>query len=154
GETAYVNQYFTIRNRQIGTKHVYAGGTRLVSKLMVKDSTVVEKSQYFYHPDHLGSSNFVTDAKVALYEHLEYFPFGETWVQEASNTQRTPYLFTAKELDEETGLYYYGARYYDPRVGQFISADPLYRDGSERLLGSSQLLDRYSYGLNNPVHYV
>ncbi|WP_414709498.1 RHS repeat domain-containing protein [Ramlibacter sp.] len=44
---------------------------------------------------------------------MEYFPFGETWVEESSNTQRTPYLFTAKELDEETGLYYFGARYYD-----------------------------------------
>jgi hypothetical protein len=39
-------------------------------------------------------------------KHLEYFPFGETWVQEASKTQRMPYLFTAKELDEETGLDY------------------------------------------------
>jgi RHS repeat-associated protein len=45
---------------------------------------------------------------------LEYFAFGETFVEEHSNTWRTPYLFNGKELDDETGLYYYGARYYDP----------------------------------------
>jgi YD repeat-containing protein len=59
---------------------------------------------YYYHPDHLGSTGFVTDASGKLYEHIEYFPFGETWVQEHSNTLRTPYLFTGKEYDQETGL--------------------------------------------------
>ncbi len=71
---------------------------------------------WYYHPDHLGSTGFVTDQNGELYEHVEYFPFGESWVEENSNTQRTPYLFTGKELDEETGLYYFGARYYDARV--------------------------------------
>jgi len=46
-------------------------------------------------------------------------------VEENSNTQRTPFLFTAKELDEETGLYYFGARYYDPRTSVWVSADPI-----------------------------
>ncbi len=71
---------------------------------------------YYYHPDHLGSTGFVTDQDGRLYEHLQYFPFGETWVQQHSNSYRTPYLYTAKELDQETGLYYFGARYYDPRT--------------------------------------
>jgi RHS repeat-associated protein len=80
---------------------------------------------YYYHPDHLGSTGYVTDANGKLYEHLEYFPFGETWVQEHSNTLRTPYLFTGKEFDQETGLYYFGARYYDPRTSVWQSADPI-----------------------------
>jgi RHS repeat-associated protein len=133
GETAYVNQYFTIRNREVGTKHVIVGTTRLVSKMMKQDKpggnpkgqNPYEKDLYFYHPDHLGSSNYVTDADGELYEHLEYFPFGEAWVEEASNTQRTPYRFTSKELDEETELYYFGARYYDPRTSVWQNADPL-----------------------------
>jgi RHS repeat-associated protein len=87
--------------------------------------TPFEKDLYFYHPDHLGASNYITDLNAKLYEHLEYFPFGEAWVEENSNTQRTPYLFTAKELDEETGLYYFGARYYDPRTSVWQSADPI-----------------------------
>ena len=153
GETAYVNQYFTIRNRTIGTKHVYVGTTRLASKLVKPDGTV-EKDQYFFHPDHLGSSNYVTDANGGSYEHLEYFPFGETWVEEASNTQRTPYLFTGKELDEETGLYYYGARYYDPRTSQFISADPLLVQKPAEVIRRPGLVGAFSYALNNPIMYT
>ena len=49
-------------------------------------------------------TDYVTNANGTLYEYIEYFPFVETWVQEHSNTQRTPYLFTGKELDQETGL--------------------------------------------------
>jgi uncharacterized protein RhaS with RHS repeats len=81
-------------------------------------NNVTEAFRYFYHPDHLGSTSYVTDASGEVYQHLEYFAFGETFVEEHSNTDRTPYLFNGKELDEETGLYYYGARYYD-RLHQF-----------------------------------
>jgi hypothetical protein len=45
----------------------------------------------------------VTDVNAKVYEHVEYFAFGETWVLENSNQQNTPYLFTGKEFDEETG---------------------------------------------------
>ncbi len=153
GETAYVNQYFTIRNRTVGTKHVYVGTTRLASKMMKPDG-IFEADQYYFHPDHLGSSNYVTDASGALFEHLEYFPFGETWVEESSNTQRTPYLFTSKELDEETDLYYYGARYYDPRTSQFISAEPLLTSKPDKLPQHSELLGAFTYANNNPLAYV
>jgi RHS repeat-associated protein len=121
GETVYANQYFTMRNGAIGTKHIYAGTVRMVSKLA--KTNVFEEDQFFYHPDHLGSSSYVTDLSGALYEHVEYFPFGETRVEEKSNTQRTPYLFTGKELDEETD--YYGARYYDPRTSVWQNPDPI-----------------------------
>jgi RHS repeat-associated protein len=122
---------------------------------------------YFYHPDHLGSTGFVTDVNGKLYEHIEYFPFGETWVAEHSNTQRTPYLFTGKELDEETGLYYFGARYYDPRTSVWQSADPILGkylptgDGEKdkNLPGmggvfNSSNLGLYVYVQLNPLKYV
>jgi RHS repeat-associated protein len=80
---------------------------------------------YYYHGDHLGSSNQITDRKGRNYEHVEYFPYGETWVQEQRNTTHLPYRFTGKELDPETGMYYYGARYYDPRTSVWVSADPI-----------------------------
>jgi RHS repeat-associated protein len=67
----------------------------------------------------------VTDAAGEVYQHLEYFAFGETFVDEHSNTDRTPYLFNGKELDEETELYYYGARYYDASTSIFLSVDPM-----------------------------
>jgi RHS repeat-associated protein len=83
-----------------------------------------ESFQYFYHPDHLGSTSYITDASGEVYQHLEYFAFGETFVEEHNNTDKTPYLFNGKELDEETGLYYYGARYYDAQTNVFLSVDP------------------------------
>ena len=197
GETAYVNPWFTVRNRSIGSKHVYAGTSRIATQLVpgvkpvgnpsstssspssniasvarslapalqalrstgsssttttssttstttttippgiLRGTGLAQRSAtaalharnlmqnphyassptgtpttstspadnflYYYHPDHLGSSSYVSDASGQVFEHLQYFPFGETWVQESSNTQRTPYLFTGKELDEETG---------------------------------------------------
>lgn len=110
---------------------------------------------YFYHPDHLGSTSFVTDADGALYEHVQYFPSGELWVDQRTNTERLPYLFTGKELDEETGLYDFGARLYDPRVGLFLSADPMrtpYLDGAGLAGVYSPLnLSTYAYAGHSPV---
>ncbi|HET9495728.1 MAG TPA: SpvB/TcaC N-terminal domain-containing protein [Chloroflexia bacterium] len=157
GETVYVNPYFVVRNGQIGTKHVYMGKTRVVSKLMKRDMQTEEGDRYFFHPDHLGSSNYVTDATGHLYEHLEYFPFGETWVEEASNTQRTPYLYTSKEMDEETGLYDFGARYYDPRTSVWASPDPAlpaYLSGEPNGGAFNPInLSLYTYGAANPLKY-
>jgi RHS repeat-associated protein len=162
GETVYVNEFFTIRNREIGTKHVFAGETRVVSKMMKQDKPGAnpggaiprETDLYFFHPDHLGSTSYVTDPQGLLYEHLEYFPSGEAWVEESTNTQRTPYRFTSKELDEETGLYYSGARYYDPRVGVFISTDPLMQSNPARGLTESHFYNLYHYANNNPLKFV
>ncbi|MBC7172442.1 MAG: hypothetical protein H5U40_08455, partial [Polyangiaceae bacterium] len=79
---------------------------------------------YFYHPDHLGSTSFVTDGGGEVYEHVQYMPHGELWADQRSNTERMPYLFTGKELDQETGLYDFGARMYDPRIALWASPDP------------------------------
>jgi RHS repeat-associated protein len=159
GETVYVNSYFTIRNRQVGTKHIYAGNIRMVSKMMKQgNKTPLEKDLYFYHPDHLGSSAYVTDAQGGIYQHLEYFPFGDTFVEQVSNTQRTPYWFTAKELDEETGLYYVEARYYDPRTSVWLSTDPIlddYLDGSPNNgVFEPMNLGLFTYVANSPVMYI
>lgn len=76
-------------------------------------------------------------------------------MEESSNTQRTPYLFTSKELDEETGLYYFGARYYDPRTSVFQSADPIlnrYLDSkTNNGVFNPKNLGLYSYVVNNPL---
>ena len=156
GETITVNPFYAVRNGKIATKQIFAGDTRLVSKLVKEDAR--EKDQYYYHPDHLGSSSFITDANGQVYEHVEYFPFGETWVQESSNAQRTPYLYTGKELDAETGLYYYGARYYDPRTSLWQSADPAIAeylaDPSSGEIYKPANLSLYTYGQQNPLKYI
>ncbi len=107
----------------------------------------------FYHSDHLGSTSVVTDLKGAVVEETAYYPFG-TPRHESHGTSwsREDYKFTGKERDKESGLYYYGARYYEPVVGRFVSADPLYVEMASR--GGSQTLSVYSYVLNNPLRLV
>jgi RHS repeat-associated protein len=176
GETAYVNQFFVIRNGAVATKQVYAGSSRLVSKVVKQEKAgidgqngngkpkgsakgVLEKQVYFYHPDHLGSTSYVTDAKGDVYQHVEYFPFGESWVEQVRNAQQVAFGFTGKELDAETGLYYFGARYYDARTSVWVSPDPIlgaYLGGKAGMGGvfNSFNLGLYSYGHLNPVKFV
>jgi RHS repeat-associated protein len=87
-------------------------------------SNKVENLQFYYHPDHLGSSSYITDVSGEVYQHMEYFPFGETFIEERTDAEYTSYLYNGKELDEETGLYYYGARYYDARISMWYGVDP------------------------------
>ena len=148
-----------------------------------------KKMQFYYHPDHLGSSSYITNLDGEVMQHIEYVPFGEVFIDElgltrksaaagkanCNNTWNTPYRFNdcanegrgklactmpsaanrrvtlndcanegrgklacsmpsaanrrvelnAKEFDEETGMYYYGARYYEPRLSLWVSVDPL-----------------------------
>ncbi|WP_290088232.1 RHS repeat domain-containing protein, partial [Muribaculum intestinale] len=97
--------------------------TRAVSRSF-KDPDNYENLQFFYHPDNLGSSSFITNLDGEVVQHIEYVPFGEVFIEERNNVWNTPYLFNAKEFDEETGMYYYGARYYDPRISLWMSTDP------------------------------
>jgi RHS repeat-associated protein len=105
-----------------------------------------ETFQYYYHSDHLGSTSLITDLEGNIVQHVEYVPFGEVFIEERNNMWNTPYLFNAKELDEETGLYYYGARYYDPRIALFLGVDPL----SEKYPNFSV----YIYTFQNPVKFI
>jgi len=103
-----------------------------------------EKMQFYYHPDHLGSSSYITNLDGEVSQHIEYVPFGEVFIEERNNTWNTPYLFNAKEFDEETGMYYYGARYYEPRLSLWISTDPM----QDRYPSIST----YCHTLNNPLN--
>jgi RHS repeat-associated protein len=102
---------------------------------------------YYYHPDHLGTSTALTDYFGNAYQFFLNLPFGETMAQQlGSNYYNSPYKFNGKELDEETGFYYYGARYYDPRVSFWMSVDPL----AEKYPNVSP----YVYCMNNPILYI
>jgi RHS repeat-associated protein len=119
---------------------------QLNTKTQGGGKTDTETFQYFYHPDHLGSTSYITDASGEVYQHLEYFAFGETFVEEHSNTNKTSFLYNGKELDEETGLYYYGARYYDARTSLWQSVDPL----ADKYPNFSS----YAYVFNNPIRFI
>ena len=86
----------------------------------------------------------MTDADGNIAQHVEYIPYGEVFVEERNNSFSTNYLFNAKELDNETGLYYYGARYLDPTGAMWLSVDPVFHAGTSP----------YAYCLGNPVKMV
>ena len=111
-----------------------------------KDPDNYENLQFFYHPDHLGSSSFITNLEGEVVQHIEYVPFGEVFIEERNNVWNTPYLFNAKEFDEETGMYYYGARYYEPRLSLWMSTDPLGEKNPH--------LSPYNFVSNNPLNRI
>jgi RHS repeat-associated protein len=104
-----------------------------------------EKFIYFYHKDHLGSSTQITDLNADVIHHIEYMPYGENFFEKRSHWA-TRYKFNAKEKDEETGLYYYGARYYTPEISVWLSVDPM----SDKYPGTSPFM----YCAGNPVILV
>ncbi|PQL91275.1 RHS repeat-associated core domain-containing protein [Apibacter adventoris] len=125
-----------------------------------------EKMQYYNHADHLGSSSYITNLDAQIVQHVEYVSFGEVFIEERNQSWNNPYLFNGKELDEETGLYYYGARYYNKRESVWLSTDPLsgynpiledehYIDGEHNEgVYNSFNLNTYGYCYQNPVLLV
>ena len=101
---------------------------------------------FFYHTDHLGSTSYITDAKANVAQFDAYLPYGELLVDEHLSTEEMPYKFNGKEFDEETGLYYYGARYMNPRTSLWYGVDPM----AEKYPN----LSSYCYTHNNPVRYI
>lgn len=121
------------------TTYYYANG-ELLSR---KDSN---GQRYYYHNDHLTGTNVVTDSAGNLVERTRYYPFGK--ILEGGTSSR---LFTGQKWDNYggySGLYYYGARYYNPEIMRFTQADPMIQNFYE-----PQQLNRYSYVLNNPLKY-
>ena len=131
-----------------------------------------EKLRYFYHPDHIGSTSWVTDSARNGIQYCEYLPYkklrffsslafgktnefvlhslpasvGEPFLEKRSTTWNSRYTFSGKERDGETGYSYFGARYYSSDYSIWLSVDPL----SDKYLSMSP----YMYCGGNPVRLV
>ena len=108
----------------------------------------VENLSFFYHTDHLGSTNLVTGSGPTLCHATEYLPYGEEFVDlmASGSDPELPFKFNGKELDSETGLLYYGARYYMPKYYQWPTCDPM----ELKYPGVSS----YSFCHNNPLNRI
>jgi len=105
---------------------------------------------YFRHSDHLGSTSVLSDATGAKVtgSDVVYAPFGA--VRSGTESTLTDFGYTGQKHDLSTGgLMYYGARYYLPELGRFISADTIVPSTS-----NPQALNRYTYVLNSPINMV
>lgn len=117
-------------------RHIYAGGMHIASNTT---GTI-----QYYHVDHLGSTRLKTNSTGGVVYESNYEPFGVS----SGESGDEDYRYTGKPEDT-TGLYYFGARYYDPDTGRFITRDTVF--GS---LSDPQSQNRYVYCRNNPQKYV
>jgi RHS repeat-associated protein len=123
------------------TKYYYFGGQRVAMR-------GPDDALTWLHADHLGSTSLATDAGGGEAARQLYYPFGETrWASVAPLP--TDFGFTGQRNQSTIGLYDYRARFYDPLVGRFVSADTIVPSP-----GDPQALNRYSYANNNPLVYV
>jgi len=97
---------------------------------------------YYYHYDGLGSVTNLTDSSGATVESYTYDAFGQP---DSVSTIGNRFMFTGREYDAETELYYYRARYYDPKIGRFLQRDQV---------GYSDSTNLYQYCFNNPTNFV
>ena len=108
----------------------------------IPNDTTKEET-FFYHSDHLGSTSYITDDHANITQYDAYLPYGELLVDEHSSSEDLPYKFNGKEMDEETGLYYYGARYMNPATSLFLNVD--------RFLEKYTSFTSYNYCGANPI---
>jgi RHS repeat-associated protein len=131
------------------------------------DFAVEKQQSYWYHSDHLGSASYVTDCIGSVSQFTSYLPTGELLSeQKYLDKLNSPYKFNGKEQDSETGYYYYGARYYNPKVSLWLNVDPLadynphmndehYKDGEHNGGVFNQMNNNpYIYCYQSPVKYV
>ena len=115
-----------------------------------KDGTFEEKELFFYSKDHLNSIHDLTDYLGKPVQRYNYTAYGKTKVESTNSEQslklvHSPYGYTSREWEQETGDYYYRARNYDPSTGRFLTLDPIgFAAGDANL---------YRYVKNNPIRY-
>ena len=111
----------------------------------IPNDTTKEET-FFYHSDHLGSTSYITDDHANITQYDAYLPYGELLVDEHSSREELPYKFNGKQFDEETGLYYYGARYMIPVTSLWYGVDPL----AEKFPN----IGAYVYCHGNPINMI
>jgi len=111
----------------------------------IPNDTTKEET-FFYHSDHLGSTSYITDDHANITQYDAYLPYGELLVDEHSSSEKLPYKFNGKQFDEETGLYYYGARYMDPKISMWLGVDPL--------MEKYPNVTGYCYTMDNPIKFI
>jgi len=121
-------------------KYIYGPGVdQPICMIDVSDANAT----YYYHFDGLGSVIALTDSTGAVANLYEYSIFGEASASDPNHPNR--FLFTGREFDSETGLYYYRARYYNPYIGRFLQTDSVGYGGGMNL---------YRYCSNNPMNWI
>jgi RHS repeat-associated protein len=143
--------WFVYDGPNIVTEYTETGGNWVLKNaythtLGIDDPLSIQQGGnfYYYLKDGLGSITGITDNTGVMVKTYRYKAFGEIYAQ--SGTFNQPFAFTGRESDSESGLYFYRARYYDPKAGRFLTKDPIgFAGGDVNLFRMVQ---------NNPVNYT
>jgi RHS repeat-associated protein len=143
-------------NYATSTEYIFNGDTLLstVDQAFKNGAATGTAAVRYVHPDHLGSTNVVTDANQNLVQTLDYYPYGATRISNSTSTNEKRKFIG--QFSDDTGLSYLNARYYSPTQGQFISQDPVFweiglsQDGKSAML-NPQALNSYGYANDNPI---
>jgi RHS repeat-associated protein len=113
-----------------------------------------QKGVIHYIDDHLGSAHLITDSKGNVLREENRYPYGLDWRVDGADATTADYVYTGKEYDTETGLVYFGGRYYSPEMGRWITPDPAFFENPG--LAAKRPLENnlYSYVASNPVNLV
>jgi RHS repeat-associated protein len=122
------------------TKYISIEGVGVVAKKVTGGSS---PGVYWFLSDHLGSLQGVLDINGAAISRRTYRPYGQTLGQSGSHTESRGWI--DQRNDSETGLTYLHARYFDPQLGTFLSADPIGVEGG---------INQYAYGFGDPVNWA
>jgi RHS repeat-associated protein len=140
--TLYIDKYTELKGSDI-IRHIFLGDRLIASRDEVNNLI-------YNHADHLRSSNLKTDSVGNIIKRIEYLPFGSKRMQ-SGTYDNIKIRFTSQYDDEESDLYYYQQRYYDPILSRFITADPLYLEEIDKRAVDTQELNLYAYVRNNPL---
>ena len=131
-----------------GNGAAVGNGMQAPAPTLLSNGLNTNGGKYYYHSDHLGSSTLITNGEGFITQQIDYLPYGEVFLERQRSTDDylSPYKFNGKELDEETGLYYYGARYMNPRLSIWY--------GTDRNELKYPHVSTYGYCAGNPITLV
>jgi RHS repeat-associated protein len=132
---------YVLAEQTAGNITLYTYGTDLIAQ------TAPDGTQSHYHPDGLGSTRALSGGSGQITARYNYDAFGA--LRSPSGASSIAFKFAGEQTDDEIGLIYLRARYYDPSLGRFISRDPW-----PALADATPGLNRYVYAANNPVNVV
>jgi RHS repeat-associated protein len=159
--TYYPNKYYSLTSTKSGantyatsTNYIFNGDTLLatIDQALYNGAATGSPITRYIHPDHLGSTNVVTDQNGALVQLMDYYPYGATRIATSTYPTNEKRQYIGQYYDTGTSLSYLNARYYDSPRGQFTSEDPIFLgDPSQQNILDPRSLNTYSYANDNPI---
>jgi RHS repeat-associated protein len=149
--TYYPNKFFSTVSTIVGsttyatsTNYIWNGDTLLatIDQPMINGTATGTPITRYIHPDHLGSTNAVTDQNGNLVQLMDYYPYGATRIATSTYPTNEKLQYIGQFSDAQTNLNYFNARYYNSTQGQFLSEDPVFLgDPKQQMLTDPQSLN-------------